>query len=279
MEELNVKRDEIGIVPSSVELLINAAIKDLVSAGVDGNEVLDIIIKKHNNVGVPFETLLKLLSDYCKDDFNKSEFLTDIYSTELDEAFQITDDYYSGAVTDIRDEYFTKKGNFSKFEKFYNIIEDDIENIDKQINNFEIEQDKLPDAYDDEDNIIDEQSAAKFDELDNKISLYDDRKSKLDNCCSDISDYMDYSNEEMKELELAVYGYINSKILSVQILNENDFYSLFSKMISNKRWFDAPGSLQYEIMKKIVEFAKSKGVQVDFNKFLEMNENTNSKKI
>lgn len=279
MEELNVKRDEIGIVPSSVELLINQAVRELVSAGVDGNEVLDTIIKKHNNVGVPSETLLKLFFDYCKDDFNVKEYLLDVYRTELDEAFTITDDYYSSAVTDIENEYFTKKGNFSQFERLYDIIKDDIDNIDKQIDNFENEQDKLPDPYDDDDNIIDEQSAAKFDELDNKISLYDDRKSKLDNCCSDISDYMGISNDEMEQLESTVYGYINSSILSVQILNENNFYSLFSKMTSKDGWNDAPNSLQYEIMKKIVEFAKTKGVELDFNKLIEMNENKNSKKI
>ena len=32
-------------------------------------------------------------------------------------------------------------------------------------------------------------------------------------------------------------------------------------------------------MKKIVEFAKTKGVELDFNKLSEMNENTNIKKI
>ncbi len=279
MEELNVKRDEIGIVPSSVELLINQTVRELVNAGVEGNDVLDCIIGKYNNIGVPFETLFKLLSEYCKDDFNISEFLSDTYRVELDEANKITEDYFIDYTSEIRDEYFAKKGNFSKFEGLYDVVEKDINRIDTDIDYFYDEQDKLPDPYDENDNVINKEAESKFDEIDDKISLFSDRKDELNHCKNDIEDYMDYSNEEMKELELAVYGYIDSEILSVQILNDNDFYSLFRQIISKEGWNDAPNSLQYEIMKKIVEFAKTKGVELDFNKLSEMNENTNIKKI
>ena len=212
MEELNVKRDEIGIVPSSVELLINQAVRELVSAGVEGNDLLDSIIRKYNNIGVPFETLLKLLFEYCKDDFNISEFLSDIYRSELDEEFQITDNYFTHSVCEILDEYFAKKGNFSKFEGLWDIVEKDINRIDQDINNLYDEQDKLPDPYDENDDVINKEAEAKFDELDDKISLFSDRRDELNHCKYDLSDYMRYTYEGMDKLELEVYGYINSKI-------------------------------------------------------------------
>lgn len=278
MEKFELIRDEISIVPSSVELLVNKAIRDLIKSGVEGDKLLNSIIRKYNNVGVPFETLLRFLFDYCKDDFNIREFLSDTYRTELDEVNQITEDYFTHSVGEIRDEYFAKKGNFSKFEELYDILEEDIDRIRKNIHSLEKKQRELPVVFDEDEEGYDENLYEEYEKYDNKILLLDDRIDELDHCKYDISNYMGYSNDEMQEFELVVYQYIGSKILGIQTLNENDFYSLFTKMISKKGWSDAPDSLKYEIMRKIVVYAKTKGIQVDFNKLLEMNENTNIKK-
>ena len=83
----------------------------------------------------------------------------------------------------------------------------------------------------------------------------------------------------MIELEESVYLYIFNNILSVQKINAVEFFDLFSKLISNEGWCNAPEKLKNQILNKIVGFAKTKGVELDFNKLLEMNENTNSKRI
>lgn len=233
MEEksmIEIKRDEIGIIPENAEELILGAIKNIVKqtdmSNFENRKELDILVRDNKELinilsNVAFFSLVRKIANECGD-FHTREYLINKYKTELKDLVLTADsivnsDGYLMTVNRTIDKYFNIKQLISNYENYLDVLLTERDRLEEVADDLEDE-----DKYDEADKYS--ERADKLEEGTNNIDEfscdpYNYHEQEIDKCKENLQGYILY-NADL---------YVNSNELFDRLVKELDGVSLDAK--------------------------------------------------
>lgn len=242
---------------------INYLLEKIQKVDMVNNNILNNLIQQYGIVNIYSNLLLKSFVNYSQDDFNIYEFLTDIFQKEINESI-FTNNYYLSLILKLEKNFISiilkRNCPFLNEENFDNIFANEIRNITEKIN--QLKNSKQLSVLDGDYYLIKD--------YENLVNIFNHNKGLT---LKGLLKSLNYD----KYLDLFANATFKI-IMNKSNLNDTHFYNLLKTMIKNPNWHNTPESLQYDIMRKLVEFAASKGIEIDMEKLIRINESSSKKR-